>query len=735
MKRIFKIFISSVAVLLLTVQMSLFTSCNDDLAAESYYTFTGEMMSDYLKNREDFSLFRRIVERANRMDFMASRGSRTFFPAVNSGVEAFLQERGYSSVDDIPVEYCDTLVQTCLVENVVYTQNMSSTYQMPNELNMPLIVVTADSVVDENGMIVSVVNSYAHIINSLKNDSMDNGVVHPVDQLLVPNTGVGASILDESHEDFSIFYEALRRTGLLAEMDSVEYQSAAYEAVKENYPEFRTGIWSGGKFSEEDLYKDDVGNEFYARRPDHLYTGFTVLVVPDNVLYEKYPSYITSGMTMDEKIRGLYDLAVSKYDDANSAAIFGLNATDPESGQSYKERYWNFDEESLTSQYNPLNMFLRYHIIDRMFESTAKLINGWGVNLNVANPTEWVTTWLEFSMMKLERVFSYSEPEVEVSGGYYINHAAASVYNSGRVRGAILTQPSNNFSLNCAYYYLDDIVTYDASMRTNVMNTRIRMDMSTIWPELTTNGIRLAGYPNQAYSRDLDNSEQSLNYYIPSGYLANTEVSENTIFFVQRPKIEWWNWGGDEFNFLGTSYSIEFRLPPVPPGNYEVRMGYAGMIDRGIAQVYLNGNPVGIPIDLRYQANDSRVGGNYEAGWTMADAIRNMDEAMQENIRTMKNNGYYRGGASQYTVNGGASSNLDSYEDINEIMEVSQAMFTNTYTYRRKLCDVTVNAHEHNTIGIRSVWVQGNIGCFMIDYLELVPMSICGAGGLGEDNL
>ena len=104
MKRIFKIFISSVAVLLLTVQMNLFTSCNDDLAAESYYTFTGEMMSDYLKNREDFSLFRRIVERANRMDFMASRGSRTFFPAVNSGVEAFLQERGYSSVDDIPVE-------------------------------------------------------------------------------------------------------------------------------------------------------------------------------------------------------------------------------------------------------------------------------------------------------------------------------------------------------------------------------------------------------------------------------------------------------------------------------------------------------------------------------------------------------------------------------------------------------------------------------------------------------
>ena len=77
---------------LLVMQMSLSTSCNDDLSAESYYTFTGEMMSDFLKNHEDFSQFRRIVERAGRMDLLASRGARTLFPPVNSGVEG-LPER------------------------------------------------------------------------------------------------------------------------------------------------------------------------------------------------------------------------------------------------------------------------------------------------------------------------------------------------------------------------------------------------------------------------------------------------------------------------------------------------------------------------------------------------------------------------------------------------------------------------------------------------------------------
>ena len=69
-------------VLLLTVQMSLFTSCNDDLAADSYYTFTGEMMSDFLKNREDFSLFKRIVERAGEMDFLSSRPGLSIRPSI-----------------------------------------------------------------------------------------------------------------------------------------------------------------------------------------------------------------------------------------------------------------------------------------------------------------------------------------------------------------------------------------------------------------------------------------------------------------------------------------------------------------------------------------------------------------------------------------------------------------------------------------------------------------------------
>ena len=72
-----------------------------------------------------------------------------------------------------------------------------------------------------------------------------------------------------------------------------------------------------------------------------------------DIEFPKYGDRFSEDMSMDEKIDALYDLAVEKYDDTESANIFGLNKTDPATGQTLKQRYWN--RESLTSRHNPLN--------------------------------------------------------------------------------------------------------------------------------------------------------------------------------------------------------------------------------------------------------------------------------------------------------------------------------------------------------------------------------------------
>lgn len=275
-------------VLFLTTGANLFSSCNDDLPADSYYTFTGEMMSGFLQTREDFSLFRRIVERAGKMDFLGSRGARTLFPPINSGVEVFLKEHGYASVEDIPASYCDTLLRACLVERIIYTYDLPQTQQENNQLDLPLIIQTDGDTVDADHMTLSIINRRAAIINKLKNDSVENGVVHPVDQMLVPNTSLGATLLDENHSEFTIFYEALRRTGLLDSL--ARYRDEDYETWKENYPKFRPNIVCG--------HDTDI---FTAKRPDHRYSGFTLLIVPDQVFYDKYGDRFNKNMTMDEK--------------------------------------------------------------------------------------------------------------------------------------------------------------------------------------------------------------------------------------------------------------------------------------------------------------------------------------------------------------------------------------------------------------------------------------------------
>ena len=52
---------------------------------------------------------------------------------------------------------------------------------------------------------------------------------------------------------------------------------------------------------------------------------------------------------------------------------------------------------------------------------------------------------------------------------------------------------------------------------------------------------------------------------------------------------------------------------------------------------------------------------------------------------------------------------------------------------RRKICNIEVQPNQYHTVRLRSVLTSSTSGNFTLDYIELVPIDICGAGGLGED--
>lgn len=184
-------------------------------------------------------------------------------------------------------------------------------------------------------------------------------------------------------------------------------------------------------------------------------------------------------------------------------------------------------------------------------------------------------------------------------------------------------------------------------------------------------------------------------------------------------------------SLLGTSYDVTFQLPDVPPGTYELRLGYCALPSRGTAQIYVDGVAQGLPVDMTYGPSDSRVGGLYNGwrGWRNKDENSSgmyTTEELEENARVMRNNGYYSGAKSVYYNNDGTTeprynaSICFTHYNQNDLM-------------RRKICNVNIQPNRHHSVRIRSVVSSATNASFSLDYMELVPISICGAGGLGED--
>jgi hypothetical protein len=126
----------------------------------------------------------------------------------------------------------------------------------------------------------------------------------------------------------------------------------------------------------------------------------------------------------------------------------------------------------------------------------------------------------------------------------------------------------------------------------------MRFDVASLLPELTNNGVRYGRW--QQTGGKCTHGD----YNIPNGYCKNIKINE--------PTTEWhyfcpYSWGcnylGDEIIVVG-QYDFEYRLPPVPAGTYELRMGYTSTSIRAITQFYVDGKVTGIPVDLRIYFND-----------------------------------------------------------------------------------------------------------------------------------
>lgn len=654
--------------------------CSDEPDSEYFYSFTGEMMSDYISSRPQYSDFGKIVERANMKSLLSNYGHITCFLPSNDAFATYLSKRGLKSVDELSDADCDTIARTHLVNNMYSTFDMlDGTLATPN-MNHRYIQITHGFDPDSNAVVY--LNRSAHVYYELQDDSVENGIVQPIDMVLETSNSTIADIVRDN-DRVSLFYNALVATGLRDSIMRVKDDS--YNP--KDYSSYR--------------YTSHTWKEI-ATVPDTKNYGYTLFIEPDEV-------YARNGIN---SLEDMYRKACEIYD-----AVYPEDSNAP---------YHDFDH--ITDRRNPLNRFIAYHILTRDVTGYNRLtplalkqgiVNGAiGIKTDRMNPNDWYETLLPHTMMKFEMLTMRQYQGAGTLGLHYINRRYDDKWQieGVEVRDTVEQQYVQD-APNGRYFYVNDIVAFDLDTRDKVHNCRVRMDFSTIFPEIMTNGIRLNGDPTKDDDSNTadDTYKNGRNYYFPPGYLEGVTMTGNFYFVYRRPHWNFWSYEGDEFNLFG-DYDFTFKVPPVPvTGEYQIRLGFCALETRGVAQIYFDGKPQGIPLDMRKLLNDESIMGT---AFEEKKYTQMTDEERAEDQKALKNKGYYRGAYGGYHTDGSV---------VNEFVD-------NPRTYRLVLCQVNITHEEDHYLRIRctSTSKLGNNNEFMIDYLEIVPKSVYGVASAEE---
>lgn len=694
-------------------------SCSDDIPDDALGIKKGTMMATFLRENGQFSDFYSIIQKAKSADasssakfeeVLSSWGRYTCFAPTNAAVQSYLLKKGLTSVNDLSPEACDTIVRFHLIgESVYYTsdiKNMSGNQLKTGNLLKSYISYEIVKVYDTAGEVITntlKLNGIATINYLNCNDTVENGVVHEIDALLEAPSSSGEQMVN--NEKFKLFYQALDVTGLLDTLKADKDRE--WDDIREAYAP--KSIYSGGQWD-------------YCLVPDVKLYGCTVFMVADEDLQKKHQ--ITN-------INSLYTYACSIYGSGDFPANYDDNTGD-----------------QLKDKANPLYKLMAYHILP--FKANYnKLTTITTIETSLVNPTEWYRTVNEYALMKVEHITLERDinelglditPTAAVKQKYlYLNHFSDTIEGHASIPGVKVYRPDDaddyietNEGTNCFVFRVSDLVDFgEQTQQSYVFNTRMRVDMYTMFPVFLTNQIR-SDVTNEGMAMSNSKDAVCKNYWFPAGYIDGLEVNSDAIFLYQGPQNTYWSYEGDELNITSSAgnYDVTMEIPPLPDGNYQIRLGFANMPTRGICQFYFDGKPVGLPFDMRSDNFEDRT--QWVDIWTgNSPYVTPTTEEALAAKKAMHNLGWYHGPRSVFCISGEGHEDGDPTVTKNYFSRIPR-----TCRYVLGEQPVQIDNNTHHTIRIKSVLAAtGTV--IMLDYLEFVPKSVWGveAAEGGEDDL
>lgn len=636
------------AVLSAVVGSSLLTSCVNEVVPGTYFSTDELLVGQYLSSRpDDLSEFTKILDTTGVLGLLNAYGKYTCFIPCDSAMRNFYKGKKRNGRSDFSMEELKKICYNHLIKgDTIPTGSFS--YGPLSSMSMSERFVNIDFSLKDGSILV---NGDCPIIE--RDIRVHNGYIHLLSKTLEPSElKLGEKIAQDTL--FRLFSQALEMTGYAKLMNDALVEDESYDP--------KNCQWS--------IKTYNIKEEIPLKRK----FGFTVLMESDSTLanYTECPLCPNGVKTIDD-LKNLAKYYYSRSYEGNYSD--GVGVEDPKDPRNY------------------LNRYVAYHCMTRTLAS-SRFIDDYDVPTQI--PTydmyEFIETMLSNTLIKVKKDRNYSTT-------FFLNMWDEENKNTG----VQFTKYRNKNALNGYYHEVDKPLVYSKNVVSNISSNRIRMEASSFFPEFATNNMR----GNNPTAENV--AGKAHRYIIPDGYCDGLKCSATTRFTYLNANGIYEDWQGDEIYVEGT-YNFSLETSPIPAGTYEVRMSYQPTLWRGIAQLYWDSIPCGIPLNLALLAN------NAEVGW-VSPGSDPQDPDGYENDKMMHNRGYMKGACSyKCFIELYYNPKLNARQSI-----VSLRRVLGTYTFDKAA------KHTFTVVGLGST--GGDIQ-FMLDYLEFVPTELLETEGI-----
>lgn len=198
------------ALLIIGIPLIILSSCKSRF--DEYYQETAGTKGGYLftklQNNPKFSIFTAGLKRASIDQYISSGGLYTVFAPTDSAFQVYFKTKGYSSVNDVPLDTLFSILSYHIVNNMWYYYDFQLRYQtyqqtlfLTRSKKFVNVDVTAKDSLKVNGVTV---------IKGLRDIDADNGVIHGIGQLLIPNPNLEQKLQTDPQLSVSTFYRLMK---------------------------------------------------------------------------------------------------------------------------------------------------------------------------------------------------------------------------------------------------------------------------------------------------------------------------------------------------------------------------------------------------------------------------------------------------------------------------------------------------------------------------------------------